>query len=477
MRLPVRGFAIATLLGLSLASSTCAEDGAHWRDLGREIFKQLIETNTTNSAGSTTIAAEAMAKRLLDAGFSQSDLQVLGPNPKKGNLVVRFRGTGERKPILFICHLDVVEARPEDWSFNPFQLTEKDGYYYGRGTEDIKDGDAALVTTLIRLKQEGFRPNRDIIVALTADEEGGAFNGVDWLVKNHRDLIDAEYVVNPDAGTLESNRGAPVSADIEATEKTYADFLLTVTNKGGHSSLPVPDNAIYRLADALEKIRQFQFPFELNAVTRAYFTAIAPRQTGQNASDIKAILQGTPDNAAAQRLSADPFFNAKMRTTCIATRLDAGHANNALPQSAKATINCRILPGHTRAEIQRKLVEILGDNQVKVQYINATDQIVDQAPDTGSLPPPPVNAELKAALERVIGEMWPDVPIIPVMESGASDSVYTMAAGIPSYGVTGFAIDHGDDRSHGQDERLPVKSFDNGVVFYYRLMKHLTGGS
>lgn len=340
----------------------------------------------------------------------------------------------------------------------------------------MKDGDAALITMLIRLKQEGYKPDRDIIVALTADEEGGAFNGVEWLVKNHRDLVDAEYVLNPDAGSLESEHGTPLTVDVEATEKTYADYQLVVANKGGHSSLPTPDNAIYRLADALERLHLYQFPFELNAVTRAYFAASAPRASGKKASDMRAILKDHPDAEAIRRLSADPFFNAKLRTTCVATRLDAGHANNALPQSAKATVNCRILPGHTRAEVQRKLTELIVDSQVKVRYIDAAGEIQDQAPDNGSLPPPPVNEEFKAALEKVVAQMWPGVPIIPEMASGASDSVYTMAASIPSYGVSGFAIDRDDDRSHGRDERLPAKSFDDGVVFFYRLTRQLSEG-
>ncbi len=477
MRKLIAAFAANILItSLLLTTPAHAQDATHWRDLGREVYKQLIETNTTDSVGSTTVAAQAMAKRLLDAGFPESDVQVLGPNPRKGNLVARLRGTGVRKPILFICHLDVVEARREDWSVDPFQLTEKDGYFYGRGTEDVKDGDAALITMLIRLKQEGYKPDRDIIVALTADEEGGAFNGVEWLVKNHRDLVDAEYVLNPDAGSLESEHGTPLTVDVEATEKTYADYQLVVANKGGHSSLPTPDNAIYRLADALERLHLYQFPFELNAVTRAYFAASAPRASGKKASDMRAILKDHPDAEAIRRLSADPFFNAKLRTTCVATRLDAGHANNALPQSAKATVNCRILPGHTRAEVQRKLTELIVDSQVKVRYIDAAGEIQDQAPDNGSLPPPPVNEEFKAALEKVVAQMWPGVPIIPEMASGASDSVYTMAASIPSYGVSGFAIDRDDDRSHGRDERLPAKSFDDGVVFFYRLTRQLSEG-
>jgi acetylornithine deacetylase/succinyl-diaminopimelate desuccinylase-like protein len=474
MRTAIR-FLLVILVVMLLSAALVAQDANNWRDLGRAIFKELIETNTSNSTGSTTPAAEKMAKRLLDAGFEAKDVHVLGPDPHKGNLVARLRGTGKRKPMLLICHLDVVEARRDEWSVDPFTLTEKDGYYYGRGTQDVKDGDAALVTTLIRMKKEGYKPDRDIIVALTADEEAGSFNGVEWLLKNHRDLIDAEYVINPDAGDFEAEQGKPVSIDVEATEKAYADFQLQVTNKGGHSSLPVPDNAIYHLADALEKIAHYRFPFELNAVTADYFEATAKRETGQKAADLRAILEALPDKSAVDRLSADPFYNARMRTTCVATRLDAGHANNALPQTATAVVNCRIMPGYTRAEIQQMLRELIADPQVAIRYLDTDGKPQDQAPGTGSFLPPPVNPEVRAALEKIAGDQWPGVTIVPIMSSGASDSTYTMAVGIPSYGIYGFPIDRDDDRAHGRDERLPIKSFDDGVVFYYQFLKLLSG--
>ena len=306
------------------------------RKLAHDIFQQLIEINTTDSVGSTTIAAEAMAKRLLAAGFTAEDVKVLGPNDRKGNMVARYRGTGTAglKPILIIAHLDVVEARREDWTTDPFQFVEKDGYFYGRGTQDMKVSDAVLVTDFIRLKREGYRPNRDIILALTADEEGGTSNGVEWLLKNHREMVDAAFALNPDAGGVTTVKGKPLNVDVEANEKLYADFELDATNPGGHSSLPVPDNAIYHIADALSRLERAPFPIEMNPITRTYFERRAALESGQVAADMKAILRTPPDPKAVARLAMDPRFNSLLRTTCVATRLNAGHANNALPQQA-----------------------------------------------------------------------------------------------------------------------------------------------
>ncbi len=448
------------------------------RELSRDIFRQLIEINTTDSAGSTTVAAKAMEQRLRAAGFSEQDLKVLGPNERKGNLVARLRGSGVGglKPILIICHLDVVEARRGDWTTDPFQFIEKDGYFYGRGTQDMKDSDAILVTTLIRLKREGFVPKRDVILALTADEEGGTANGVDWLLKNHRDLVDADFVLNPDAGGVTTEHGKPVDVDVEATEKLYADFELTAHNPGGHSSLPVPDNAIYHIVDALEKLQHSPFPFELNAVTRAYFEQMAGLVDKKTGEDMRAILRTPPDADAVARLSEDARYNSMTHTTCVATLLSGGHASNALPQSAQANVNCRILPGHSREEVRQDLVRIFADPKLSVEYvIPATGKTVAEAPETKALPPPPVRPDVMQPLRQVAGEMWPGIPVIPEMETGASDSVYTMAAGIPSYGISGVAIDSDDVRAHGKDERLRVSSFYDGVEFYYRYLKALTG--
>jgi acetylornithine deacetylase/succinyl-diaminopimelate desuccinylase-like protein len=445
------------------------------RRLARDIFQQLVEINTTDSVGSTTIAADAMAKRLLDAGFAAEDVKVLGPNDRKGNLVARFRGSGgSLKPILIIGHLDVVEARREDWTTDPFHFVEKDGYFYGRGTQDMKVNDAILVTTFIRFHREGYRPDRDLILALTADEEGGKSNGVDWLLKNRRDLIAAEFVLNADSGGVTTVKGKPVNLDVEASEKLYADFQLSAANPGGHSSLPVPDNAIYHIADALGRLERAPFPFELNAVTRAYFEQRAALETGQTAADMKAILRTPADGAAAARLSADARYNSMMRTTCVATRLSAGHANNALPQLAQANVNCRILPGHSAEAIRQELVRILADPKILVRYVDDAGNVYDRTPEKKALPPISPPAGILKPLARIADEMWSGVPVIPGMETGASDSIYTIAAGLPSYGINGVAIDQDDVRAHGKDERVRVGSYYDGAEFYYRYLKALT---
>ena len=445
------------------------------RQLARDIFKQLIEINTTDSVGSTTVAAEAMARRLREAGFPADDVVVLGLTERKGNMVARLRGTGAHKPILLIGHLDVVEAHRQDWTADPFQFGEKDGYFYGRGTQDMKDGDAIFVAAFIRLKQEGYKPDRDLILALTADEEGGKSNGVEWLLKNHRDLIDAEFVLNADGGGVDTENGKPVIVSMDATEKLYADFQLTVTNPGGHSSLPVPNNAIYALAEDLTRLARYQFPVELNPVTRTYFERMASVETGQKAADMRAILKTPPDPEAIARLSEDPLQNGTMRTTCVATRLDAGHANNALPQTARANVNCRILPGHSREEIRQALIKILADPKIEVSYASS-GRAVASDPDSRGLPPVELRPDVMEPLERLSAQMWPGAPVVPTMATGASDSVYTNAAGLPSYGVSGVAIDMDDVRAHGRDERLRVESFYQGLDFYYRYLKALTSG-
>jgi acetylornithine deacetylase/succinyl-diaminopimelate desuccinylase-like protein len=461
-----------TALLVAMASAAQLDDAT--RGLAHDIFRELVEINTTDSVGSTTVAAEAMRQRLLSAGFDPADAQVLGPNERKGNLVARLHGTGARKPLLIIGHLDVVEARREDWTTNPFEFVEKDGFFYGRGTQDMKVSDAAAVTAFIRFKREGYRPDRDIILALTADEEGGKSNGVDWLLRNHRDLVDAEFALNPDGGGVTSVNGKPVNMDLEASEKLYADFQLSATNPGGHSSLPVPDNAIYHIADALARLERAPFPFELNEVTRAYFERRSALETGQLADDMRAILQAPPSAAAIARLSRDARFNSTIRTTCVATRLSAGHANNALPQLAQANVNCRILPGHSAEEIRQELIAIFADPQVTVRSVDNAYNVSGRAPDTKAFPPILPKPEILRPLERVVAEMWPGVPVIPDMETGASDSIYTIAAGIPTYGVNGVAIDQDDVRAHGRDERVRIAAFYDGVEFMYRYLKELT---
>jgi len=468
---------IAALFFLVLPATAQIDDAT--RQLSHDIFKQLIEINTTDSSGDNTAAAKAMAKRLLDAGYPAGDVQVLVPadRPKKGNLVVRLRGVAgtAQKPILIIGHLDVVEALRADWSTDPFQLVEKDGYFYGRGTQDMKSQDAMLVTTFIRFKKEDYRPSRDLVLALTSDEEGGTANGIDWLLKNHRDLIDADLVLNADSGGVMTEKGKPIDVEVAAAEKLYADFQLTVTNPGGHSSLPVPDNAIYHLADSLGRLEHASFPFELNGVTRAYFERLATHETPQNAADMKAILRNPPDPDALARLSADPHFNALLRTTCVATRLNAGHANNALPQTAQAIVNCRILPGHSPEEVRQELIGKLADPKVIVRYMDGSSgKISDRAPDkAGPLPGAP-RTDVLQPLGRVADSLWPGAPVVVNMETGASDSKYTIAAGMPSFGIGEEAVDHDDIRAHGKDERLRVGSYYEGVDFFYRFLKALS---
>ena len=444
------------------------------RALARDIFKQLIETNTSHSVGSTTIAAEAMRKRFLDAGFPAKDMVILGADDRHGNLVLRYHGKpgSTLKPALIIAHLDVVEAKREDWTTDPFQFVEKDGFFYGRGTQDMKDSDAAFVTSFILLKREGFIPDRDLILALTADEEGGTMNGVDWLLKHHRELIEAGFAINPDSGGLTTEKGKPSYLGVEATEKLYADYKLTVTNPGGHSSVPRKENAIYELSAALGRLAAYQFPFELNAVTRAYFDTLASTQTPQLASDMRAILAPTPDQAAIARLSSDYVYNSLMHTTCVATMLSAGHAPNALPQRAEANVNCRILPGHTPGEVRKQLEAVFAEPKLSVKL--ATEGI-SSGEDEVSVTPPPLNKEVFDALHKITEQMWPGTPVIPEMETGASDSKATMTAGIPSYGFSGMGIDEDDDRAHGKDERLGVEPYFAGVEFTYLYLKQLAG--
>jgi len=458
-----------------LACSLChAETDALSNARAHEIFKELIEINTTESVGSVTAASEAMAKRLREAGFADSDIQVLGPNDRKKNLVVRLRGSGKHKPVLLIGHLDVVEARREDWTTDPFQFVEKDGRFYGRGTQDMKDGDAIMTATLIRLKKEGYRPSRDIILALTADEESGDSNGAGWLLKNHRDLVDAQFVINHDGNSITSDHGKALYFEMDGTEKVYADYRLSATNPGGHSSLPVPDNAIYHITAALDRLSHYEFPFELNSVTRAYYERMSTVETGQRAADMKAILQTPPDPRAVERLSQDAIDHSLMRTTCVATRLDGGHANNALPQRATANVNCRIFPGHSPEEIRHVLMEVFADPAIKVQSYDAKGALVDRASDARGYPPPPLIPEVMKPLDTLVAQMWPGLKVIPAMSAGASDGVYTSAAGLPTYTIAGVAIDKDNIRAHGRDENISIESFDKGNEFFYRYMKLIT---
>ena len=445
--------------------------------LAREIFKQLIEIDTSDSAGNVTTAAEAMAKRFLAAGFPAADVRVAGPNERKKNLVVRLHGTGRHKPVLLIGHLDVVEARREDWSTDPFRLIEKDGYFYGRGTLDMKSGDAIMATTLLRMKREAIHPSRDVILALTADEEGGCCNGVEWLLANHRELIEAEFVLNHDgiAGySILTAHGVPQMFALSAAEKTYADYQLTARNRGGHSSLPRPDNAIYQLSTAVLRVGNHTFPFELNDITRGYFARMASANSGELAADMRAILQPSPAKDAIERLSRRPEYASMMRTTCVATRFQGGHANNALPQRAEAVVNCRILPGHSKEEVRRELIAVLENPQIAVRYVADDGRISDSAPQQRGTPASPLLPELLAPLESAVNAAWPHLPVVPFMNASASDGIFTRAAGLATYGVAGIAIDRDDVRAHGRDERVGVASFYAGNEFFHRFLTKLT---
>jgi len=444
--------------------ASAAYRAAHQR-LAYNVYKELIEMNTADSVGSTTPAAEAVAKRFLAAGFPASDVQVLTPRADKGNVVVRYRGRGTRKPLLLLAHLDVVQALRSDWSpeLDPFKLTERDGWFYGRGTADDKAMAAIFVANLLRLKQERYVPDRDIILALTADEEGGPVNGVRYLLRDHRDLIDAAYAINEGGGGALKD-GKPFYHSVQATEKVSANFRLTATNKGGHSSVPRPDNAIYELAEALTRVARYQFPVELNEVTRAFFERTATVESPDVAAAMRAIVRNPGDSAAAALISVQPRFNSMLRTTCVATRLSGGHANNALPQTATANVNCRIVPNKPPDEVRQTLVRAIGDTGIEVSRAPALDPSA----------PSPLLPELITPVERLTREMFGNVPVIPTMSTGATDGRALRSAGIPTYGVSGLFGDPNDARAHGRDERMLVKSFFDGQEFLYRLMKELT---
>ena len=434
-----------------------------------DIWKELVEINTVTATGDTARAAEAMAARLRAAGFAGDDVQVFSPAPRKGNLVARLRGTGARKPILLVAHTDVVEARREDWTVEPFKLLEKDGYYYGRGTGDDKFMAAAFIANLIRYKQDGYKPDRDIIVALETDEEILDANalGIQWLLKNKRDLIDAEFALN-EGGGVGLRDGKPIRNTVQTSEKVSLSYKLEITNKGGHSSLPTKDNAIYRLAEALARLSKFNFPYKFNETTRAYFARTADLENPQVAADMRSMISGTADVAALSltRVAVNPIYNALLRTTCVATLLEGGHAVNALPQMARATLNCRILPGEPVDEVRATLVKVLDDEGIGVTQIG---QPILSAPSA-------LHEEIMGAVGKLSNEFWPGAPIIPTMLAAATDGSYLRNAGIPTYGHSGLAGDVNDVRAHGRDERVMVKSFHDGHEYLHRLVKALAGG-
>lgn len=453
---------LAAPLGLPLAAQTPMPP-EEYRALSADLLHELIEINTTHSTGNTTEAAVAMARRLRAEGFPEEDLFVGGAAPDRGNLVARYRGrdTG-REPILLLAHIDVVEADPADWTVDPFTFLDRDGYFWGRGTTDDKDEAAIYVANFIRMKREGFVPDRDIILALTADEEGGQWNGVQWLLEEHRDLIDAAFALNEGGGGAEKD-GRKISNNVQASEKKYLSFTFEATNPGGHSSLPVKKNAVYDLSRALLAVQAHDFPVMLNEVTRAFFEGTAGIVGGELGQAMRDVLDDPGDEDALEPLSAEAGYNARLRTTCVATELAGGHAPNALPQRATATVNCRILQEHDHEQVHRTLQALAAPFDVTV---------TPQGAPTAS-PPSPLVDEVMDPIRRITEEMWPGVPVLPIMSTGATDGLYLRNAGIPVYGVSGLFHDVDDVRAHGQDERIGKEHFFQGQEFLYRLVRAL----
>ncbi len=449
--------------GAAAASDAPAATNAHER-LAREIYAELVALPTTARSG-TTAAAEALAARFRAAGFDASDVVLAGPSPDKQNLVVRLRGRAPRPAVGYLTHLDVVEALPEAWTVPPFELTERDGWFYGRGALDTKNSAAVLAATLLRLKREGFVPATDIVAAFTADEEnGGPENGVFWMLGHRRDLLDVGFVVNLDGSGIMRENGQDARLGIAIAEKIYATYALTVASPGGHSSMPGDDNAIYRLAAALTRLEAHRFPLRLNDGSRAMLAEAASRGGGALGADIDAILQGRADDAAIGRVSANPYLDAVMRTTCVATMLQAGHAENALPMRAKATVQCRIAPGEDVASMPATLADVVADPRVAVS--------VTFAPLLAPASPP--EPRVLAAARLAAGQLWPGLPVMPMMRISNTDSSLLRWGGIPAYDLNGFAVDVEDNRAHGRDERLSVEGFYEGLEFQYRFMKALS---
>jgi acetylornithine deacetylase/succinyl-diaminopimelate desuccinylase-like protein len=461
--------AVAALL-TGAAPPPSALPPADNQKLAHDIFRDIVEVRSVHDVGTKGVA-DILVKYLKAGGFTDNEIHVIPETkyPHQVNVVVRLRGKGKGKPVMWICHMDVVDAKKEDWSpgLDPYKFIEKDGYFYGRGTSDMKDEDAAAAASLIRLKKEGFVPDRDIIVAFTADEEVGLEqDGPAFLLKEHRDLVDAGLVINPDGASGEIKDGKRLDFGVETSQKTYVTYHMEVTNRGGHSSEPRPDNAIYQLAEGLTKIGKFQFPYKTNATTRLYFQRRAMLESGAAREDMLAVAKSPQiDEKAAERLAKNVELNAILHSTCVATMLNAGVQENALPSRATATIQCRIMPDDTVEGTKATLEKVAGDPQIKLSLVG----FVVSAPES-----PPTKA-LLGSVEKVAHSMWPGVPIIPAMAAGASDSIFTRDAGIPSYGVGGAWEDVSDVRAHGRDERRKMDSFYDSVEFTHRLMKELTG--
>jgi acetylornithine deacetylase/succinyl-diaminopimelate desuccinylase-like protein len=432
----------------------------------REIYQELVETNTTLSAGSCTEAAEKMAARLRKAGYPESDLHLFVEpgHPKEGGLVAILPGTqAKARPILLLAHIDVVEARREDWERDPFKLIEENGYFYARGALDDKSMSATWVDTLIRLRSERTKPRRTVKMALTCGEEtNGAFNGAEYLVKEKRDLIDAAFALNEGAWGMLDASGKRVMMGVQAGEKTSQNFRLEVTNPGGHSSRPVKNNAIYHLAGALTRIENYEFPIKLNDTTRTYFTRMAGIVGGEAGAAMTELVADPTDAAAVARVTEDPTWNGMLHTTCVATTLDAGHATNALPQRARANVNCRIYPGESAESVRQALEHVVADPEVKVSTLETRGPTAVV---------PPLTRDIMGPIEKVSARFYPGVPVIPLLQPGATDGQFLSASGIPTYGVNGLFMDPDLGFIHGLNERVRVQSLYDGRDFLYELVK------
>jgi len=460
MRIGLASVILACTAALAAPALTPDEQRAH------DIYRQLIEINTSQSVGDTHQAAQAMADRLLQAGFPRQDVHVFESGPKRGDLIARWRGTGHRKPILLMAHIDVVEAKRSDWTTDPFKLVEKDGYFYGRGSGDDKFMAATFVATLSRFAREHYRPDRDLILVLETDEEVSDTHGygIGYVIGHHRNLIgDAQYALN-EGGGVGLKDGVPIWNAVQTSEKVYESFWLETRNRGGHSSQPRPDNAIYELASGLQRLAAFRFPVQLNETTRLYFQRMAAIEHGQTAADMRAVLAAQPDPAAVERLSQQAPYNAQLRTTCVATRIEGGHADNALPQLARALVNCRIMPGVPESQVRATLTRVLADPAIT---LTPTGEFFPS-------PPSPLNPELMSAVGKLTPQFWPGAALLPQMSAGATDGLFLRNAGIPTYGHSGLAGDIFDVRAHGKDERVAVKSFYDGQHYWYQLLKALT---
>jgi acetylornithine deacetylase/succinyl-diaminopimelate desuccinylase-like protein len=469
----MRTFAIAALLGTAALGVTAQAQQTQLRPDQvefRGLYKELVETNTTVTNGSCTLAAERMAARLRAAGIPDSQMTLFSvpEHPRDGGLVVVYPGTSKKlKPMLLLAHIDVVEAKREDWVRDPFTLIEEQGYFYARGTADDKAQAAIWTDTLVRFAKEGYKPKRTVKLALTCGEEtSGAFNGAEWLAKNRRELIDAEYALNEGGGGRTDGKGKLLVQSIQVGEKAYQDFTLSTTNKGGHSSQPVRDNAIYAMGDALAKVREFEFPLEFNDTTRAFFTKAGPQRGGAIGEAMVALAANPSDKAAEATVNTDKMLHSVLRTTCVATLIDGGHAQNALPQKVTANVNCRMFPGRSSDETQAMLAGAIGNPDVKIE------QKVRGKPIAKA---PPMTPALIGPMEQLAAKRWPGVPVIPTMSTGATDGVYLAAVGIPTYGVPGTWGDPDGNGTHGLNERMEVRALMEGRDYLYELVKVLSG--